>query len=411
MIFYNLGIAIYGLLVRLAVRVNRKAGLRREGLREIWERIEARVGAWEGPVVWVHAASLGEFEQGRPVIEVIRARHPGHKVLLTFFSPSGYEVRKDYPGADWVCYLPIDTPRNARRFVAIAKPQVAIFIKYEFWLNYLRQLSRRGCRTFLVSAIFNREQVFFKWYGGLFRRALRRFEHIFVQNEASQWLLQTIRVGAVTTTGDTRFDRVAAVAEAAREVPAIGQFAGGERVVVAGSTWPADEHVLLEIIKRHAGLKFVIVPHEIEADRIDKLLLNSPRPAVRYTQFDPKRDAGAQVMVVNVIGILSSIYRYGAYAYVGGGFGVGIHNTLEAAAFGIPVAFGPNYLRFREACELIELGAAMSIESADELDGWLTRLENDPAAYEQACKLSGEYVSKNRGATRKIVDYIFGQKD
>ncbi|MDR2885724.1 MAG: 3-deoxy-D-manno-octulosonic acid transferase [Rikenellaceae bacterium] len=393
--------------MRLAARFNKKADQRKAGLKDIFKRMAATIDR-SAPLVWVHAASLGEFEQGRPVIEAIRAEHPGYKIMLTFFSPSGYEVRKNYTGADYVFYLPIDTPYNARRFVQIARPEIAIFIKYEFWLNYLRQLSKAKCRIFLVSAIFRDEQIFFKWWAGTFRKGLRLFEWLFVQNMASRLLLDTIGIHNTTATGDTRFDRVAAVAGAARRIQAVEKFAAGARVMVAGSTWPPDEHIIMEMVRRHPELKFVIVPHEIVEERIEGMITRSARPVVRYTECDGGKDpSGYEVMIVDVIGILSSVYQYASYAYIGGGFGVGIHNTLEAAAFGIPVAFGPNYHRFREACDLIATGAGVSVESADELDEWLTQMEQDRPQYEDRCELSRCYVSQNMGATRKILEHIF----
>ncbi len=408
MVIYNIGIWLFGGVMRVAARFDKKLRKRRDGLRNVFENLAAAVGSRDEPLIWVHAASLGEFEQGRPIIEAIRAQYPHYKILLTFFSPSGYDIRKNYPGADYVSYLPVDTAANARRFVAIARPQVAIFIKYEFWLNYLRALAKAGSRTFLVSALFREDQIFFKWYGGIFRRGLKAFEWLFVQNMESKLLLDTIGIHNTTATGDTRFDRVASVAGAARRIAAVETLARDARVVVAGSTWPPDEHIIMEAIRRHPELKFVVVPHEIVEERIAQFIARSPRPAVRYTECDGGKDpAQYDVMVVDVIGILSSIYQYGAYAYIGGGFGAGIHNTLEAAAFGMPIAFGPNYHRFREACDLIAGGAAASIEDADELDAWLTRLEADRPAYEKNCELAECYISQNKGATKKILDHIF----
>ncbi len=394
--------------MRLAVRFNHKARQRRDGLENIFEKLKALVEPGS-PVVWVHAASLGEFEQGRPVIEALRVRRPDVRILLTFFSPSGYEVRRGYDGADWVFYLPADTPRNARRFVRTVRPQAAIFIKYEFWLNYMRQLSKVQCRTFLVSAIFNPDQIFFKPYGGVFRRGLAIFERLFVQDAASALLLDSINIRNNTVSGDTRFDRVAAVAAAARRIDEVERFAAGARIVVAGSTWPPDEHLIADMARRRPGLKFIIAPHEMDQARIERFIASSPRPAVRYTDCrDGKADpAQADVMVVDTIGILSSLYRYGAYAYIGGGFGVGIHNTLEAAAFGIPVAFGPNYHRFREARELVDSGAAISVESADELDKWMEEMEQSPKKYKATCDMAANYISKNKGATEKIINHIF----
>lgn len=406
MILYNIGIAILRFGMLIAARFNPKARLWVDGRKDIFRRMEAAIGA-DDRVIWVHSASLGEFEQGRPVIEALRESHPQHKILLTFFSPSGYEIRKNYPGADYIFYLPADSPALARRFVKIAHPEIAVFIKYEFWLNYLRELERVGCRIFIVSAIFRRNSVFFKWYGGLFRRALRRFEHVFVQNNASQELLSEIGIERVTVAGDTRFDRVATIAAAARRIEIVERFAEGSRVFVAGSTWPPDEELMMGLIAAHPELKFIVAPHEMEQQRIDRFIEQSPRRAVRYTQCDAQTDLEAvQVLVVDTIGILSSIYQYADFAYIGGGFGVGIHNTLEAATFGLPIAFGPNYLKFKEACEMIELGASCSVEDYEQLEQWLAGLESDPVLYGSLRKKSAGYINDNKGATQQFINAL-----
>ncbi len=400
---YNAAIALAGFGIRLAAPFNRKARLWSNGRRGIFERLYGAIPA-EEKIAWVHCASLGEFEQGRPLIEEIRRIHPEYKILLTFYSPSGYEIRKNYAGADYIFYLPDDTPRGARRFLEAVHPDVAVFVKYEFWLNYLKQLKASGCSTYIVSAIFRHESAFFKWYGGIFRRALGTFERIFVQDEASLALLAGIGVGNVTVAGDTRFDRVASIAASARTIGEVEAFAAGNRIFVAGSTWPADEELLAGLIAKHEELKWIVVPHEIESERIDRFIERLPCPAVRYTQCEKCPDLSAmRVMVVDTIGLLSSLYRYASFAYIGGGFGVGIHNTLEAATFGLPIAFGPNYRRFKEACDLIDLKSARSISGLAGLDSWLSELENDTQLYERACKDSAEYVRNNCGATAKII--------
>lgn len=409
MLFYNIGIGLFGLIMRLAARFNRKADQRKAGLKDIFKRMAASIDR-SAPLVWVHAASLGEFEQGRPVIEAIRAEHPGYRILLTFFSPSGYEVRKNYAGADLVFYLPIDTPRNARKFVQIARPQIAIFIKYEFWLNYLRRLRMRSTRTYVVSAIFHEKSVFFRRYGAAFRKALRAFDRIFVQNEESRNLLSSIGITRVTVSGDTRFDRVAGVAARAKKIEAVEHFAEGSKVLVAGSTWPPDEALILPLIARYPDVKFIIAPHETGRERIDALMERCPGKTVRYTDHDPAESAAAQVMVIDTIGILSSAYRYGTFGYIGGGFGAGIHNTLEAATFGLPVAFGPNYGRFKEARELIELGAAHPVADAGELDAWLGSMLDNPALLAEAKAKALSYVAHNTGATDTIMQTIFPEK-
>jgi len=410
MILYNTAIFLFLLGARIAAQFNPKAKCWLQGRRRIFERLRRTIPEGER-IFWIHCASLGEFEQGRPLIEAIRAEHPEYKILLTFFSPSGYEIRKDYPGADYIFYLPADTPRNVRRFLEIVRPEIAVFVKYEFWLNYLRQLGRSSCRTFIISAIFRSEAPFFKWYGGIFRKALKCFEQIFVQNMDSGLLLNSIGVSATSMVGDTRFDRVSAIAAAAKPLPVVERFAAGQPLFIAGSTWPPDEEMLLALIAAHPEIRFVIAPHEIDRTRIESLCSRLPRPSALYTASAPESDfTDTQVLFLDTMGMLSSAYRYARYAYVGGGFGVGIHNLLEAAVFGVPLAFGPNHRRFREALELIALGAAQEISSFAELDAWFTALESDPAHYTQAGSRAARYIIEHKGATEKIMQHIFSRK-
>lgn len=380
------------------------------GRKGLFERLSKAI-APNDRVVWVHCSSLGEFEQGRPVIEELRRLHPEYKILLTFFSPSGYEIRHNYEGADWVFYMPADTPRAARRFVAAVHPEKAVFVKYEFWLNHLAALRRSGCDTYLISAIFRPKQVFFKPRGGNFRRALRGLRHLFVQDEASARLLSGIGVEQVTIAGDTRFDRVAALAAAAPAVDTIERFAAGGKLFLAGSTWAPDEELLLEVIDRNPRLKFVVAPHEMDEGRIAHLVARCKGGALRYTELTPESNlAAAQLLIIDTIGILSSAYRYATYAYIGGGFGVGIHNTLEAATFGLPIAFGPNYERFREARDMVALGCAASVADAAELNLWLTRLGSDREAYDFCSHCARSYVERNCGATQTILEEVFGER-
>ena len=361
----------------------------------------------ENQVIWFHCASLGEFEQGRPVIEAFRAAHPDWKILLTFFSPSGYEVRKNYSGADFIFYLPADTPRNVRRFMAIFRPKIAVFVKYEFWANYLFALQRSGAKCYLVSGIFREGQSFFRPWGGMFRKVLGTFDRLFVQNEGSLQLLAGIGIDRVEVAGDTRFDRVYAIAQAAKQLPEVEQFANGANVFVAGSTWPPDEQLLLQLINSHPDVKFIIAPHEIESARIERMIAHIERPALRYTQLTPQSDlTGAGVLFIDTIGILSSVYRYGKWGYIGGGFGVGIHNTLEAATFGLPLAFGPNYARFKEACDLIAAGGACSISNYDELEQWFSGLLTSVEAWKHSSAACAEYVQSHKGATEQIMSVI-----
>lgn len=403
MIFYNISIYIYLFLAGIVARFNSKARLWTDGRKNIFALLEEAIKP-NDKIIWVHCASLGEFEQGRPVIEALRESMTEHKILLTFFSPSGYEIRKNYQGADYIFYLPADTARNAKRFISLVHPEIAVFIKYEFWLNYLSELRKSGCKTFIVSAIFRRNSVFFKWYGGLFRKALRTFEHIFVQNSASQEMLGELGLENVTVAGDTRFDRVATIAAAAKHIEIVERFTNNAPTFVAGSTWEPDEQLIVGLIAAHPELKFIIAPHEMEQQRIDRFIEQSPRKAVRYTQCTPQTDLEhTEVLIIDTIGILSSIYQYASYAYIGGGFGVGIHNTLEAATFGLPIAFGPNYHKFKEACEMIKIGASHSVSTLSELELWLNELEQDPDKHAHTRALSSNYIKENKGATNIFI--------
>lgn len=382
-----------------------------EGRRGIFGRMAEAIDP-NAPIAWFHAASLGEFEQGRPVIERFRELHPEFKILLTFFSPSGYEVRKNYAGADYIFYLPTDTPRHVRRFMKIVRPRVAYFIKYEFWVNYLLALQRAGVPTYIFSTIFRPGQSFFRWHGGLMRRALRTFDRIFVQNEESKALLEGIGINRVTLAGDTRFDRVYAIARGAREVPEVAQFAEGAEVLIAGSTWPPDEQLLLELIERNPTLKLIIAPHEIDSARIEKFIARTTAQCLRFTQLDPKSDLrSARVLFIDTIGLLSSLYRYGRWGYIGGGFGTGIHNTLEAATFGLPLAFGPKYDKFQEAKDLIALGGACSIDGFEPLAAWLDRLRGDAMLFDAASGACRDYVEQHVGATELILSQSFATQE
>lgn len=410
MFIYNIGIYLYVILVKIASLFNPKAKLWVNGRRGWKSRLAAAFVPGDR-VVWVHSASLGEFEQGRPIIEAIRAEHPEYKILLTFFSPSGYEIRKNYTGVDYVCYLPADTPANVKQFLSTVRPEIAIFIKYDFWLNYLSGLNKMGSRIFVVSSIFRRNSVFFKWYGGAFRRVLGYFEQLFVQNEESQRLLAEIGIDKVTRAGDTRFDRVASIALSSKKIDLVERFAADSSVFVAGSTWPADETIIEQLIKNRPDLKFIIAPHEIESDRIDAMISRIEGRVVRYMQCAADTDVDrARVMFIDTIGILSSVYRYADYAYIGGGFGVGIHNTLEAATFGLPVAFGPNYAKFREAREMIALGTAHSIADYDALAVWVDGLCRDKQHYNKIRGMAAGYIKQNRGATEIIMNRVFGKQ-
>ena len=368
--------------------------------------------ARSGRVVWIHAASLGEFEQGRPVIERIKRDMPDASVVVTFFSPSGYEIRKNYPLADHIFYLPSDTPANVRRFIDAVRPDVAIFIKYEFWLNYLNELHCRAIPTYLISAIFRPTQVHFRPWGKMWRRALECYNTIFVQDKASKSLLEGVGYMHTVVAGDTRFDRVAEIARNAKRIPIIEQFTKGAPLFVAGSTWGKDEELLIELINAHPDIRFVVAPHEMNEARMQHLEHSIHSGVIRYTQTDETSDFSlTQVLILDTIGILSSAYGYARWAYIGGGFGVGIHNTLEAATFGLPIAFGPNYHKFREARELIECGAAVSITSAAELKVWFAPLKADGAPLQKASSSARNYTKEHCGATETIIGHIFSERD
>lgn len=398
-IFYSAGIYLYGALIALAALFNRKARMLWRGQRGALRELRRKADPSK-EYVWVHAASLGEFEQGRPIIERLKSEHPDTPVLLTFFSPSGYEVRKNYAGADVVAYLPLDTPRAAAALVRTVRLSKAIFIKYEFWPNFLLALQRAGVPTYIVSAIFRPDQLFFRPYGKWYLGLLGTFRHIFVQNEASARLLREHGIDRVSVAGDTRFDRVAAQARMAREFPLVQRFCEGSRVIVAGSTWPHDEALLADYLHAHEGVKLIMVPHEVHKAHLYDLFKLLGGDYVRYSEATDVNILTSRCLVVDVVGILSSLYRYADVAYVGGGFGVGIHNTLEAAVYGVPVVFGPNYRKFREACELVAAGGGFSVNDYEGLAGCLDMLLDNGAA---AGKTAGEYVSRNTGATDTIL--------
>lgn len=409
MLIYNICIALYARLVALVALWNEKARLWHEGRKGIFDKMRQSIKP-EDKVVWIHVASLGEFEQGRPIIEQMRKEKLDYKILVTFFSPSGYEIRKNYNGADYIFYLPADTPGNVKKFLDIAHPEIAIFIKYEFWLNYLYELKRRNIRSFVVSAIFRKNSTFFKWYGTHWRKALESFEQMFVQNEESKELLHSIGFDNVVVAGDTRFDRVAELAKVVKPISIVERFKGESRLFVAGSTWGPDEEILQELINENPEVKFVVAPHEMEEGRINKIISATKAGAVRYTRCDETTDfSSTQVLILDTIGILSSVYSYAEWSYIGGGFGVGIHNTLEAATFALPIAFGPNYHKFKEARDMVALGAATKVESAAELKAWFAPLRDDKEFLKRVSSTAKNYTVKNQGATPLIMKVVFNK--
>ena len=397
---YSLGIYLMALGVRVAALFKEKLRKMVQGHRATWQMLRALSG--KDTYVWFHAASLGEFEQGRPLMERLRREHPEKKILLTFFSPSGYEVRKNYDGADLVCYLPFDTPLNARRFVKLARPEAAFFIKYEFWRNYIEVLYKRGIPCYSVSSIFRENQIFFRPYGRGYARCLSRMTHLFVQNETSRRLLEGIGVTNVDVVGDTRFDRVLDIRNAAKPLPLAERFAGCWKVLVAGSSWPQDEEIIIPYFNKHPNLKLVLAPHVVSEEHLQAIERQLARPALRYSKATPKAVAEADCLIIDCYGLLSSIYRYASMAYVGGGFGVGIHNVPEAAVYGVPVIIGPNNKKFREAQALLRCGGCKEIAGAADfeqiMDAWLS----DKEALATAGKAAGSYIADNAGAADRI---------
>lgn len=405
-VLYNTAIFFYHLAIHIYSRFNSKAKLWVEGRKNIFTKLKSAIKRNE-KIAWFHCASMGEFEQGRPVIEAFRNEFPQFKILLTFFSPSGYEVRKNYEGADHVFYLPIDTKKNAEKFISIVNPEIAVFIKYEFWYHYLNTLHKKQIPAFLVSAIFRNDQHFFRWYGTLFRRILRNLTQVFVQDEVSRAVLDSIGLKNHTISGDTRFDRVYEIAMQVEEIPLIRQFKQDKKLFIAGSTWQQDEKLLIEIINNYnSGLKSIIAPHEITEENIQRMVSEIKHKTTRFSEANDEEIGNAKVLIIDNIGMLSSLYQYGDIAYIGGGLSKGIHNILEAAAFAMPVVFGPNYHKFQEANDLIEKGGAFSIKNYTELENKIRFLLSDEYVLKMASEISRNYVKYKRGATGIILDHV-----
>lgn len=417
-VLYTIAIYLYTLGIRLAALFgHRNARLMARGWRQGKRSLP---DSQSEKTVWFHAASLGEFEQARPVLEGFRERHPDHRVLLTFFSPSGYEVRKNYELADIVRYLPMDTPRNVRRFLDTYRPTIVFFVKYEFWFNYLDELKKRGITTYIFSAIFREDQYFFKWYGRWFLNQLKRcFSFFFVQNAISMQSLQYLGdIDECMITGDTRFDRVHQIAEAAERNGVVEAFLDGHdgKTLVAGSTWPPDEALIRQLAADNKRLKVILAPHVISEEHLQQIEKNFP-DSIRYSVLKDLKESkdlkDTQVLIIDNIGLLSQLYRYATVAYIGGGFGVGIHNILEAVTFGKPVLFGPNYRKFQEAHDIIACGGGWSHRTYDELLDHLTPLLEDTESYEKASQACKDYMGRKIGGTRKIlthVDEFFGEE-
>ena len=413
---YN--IVIYFVLwgIAIASLFNEKVRKMWRGEREAFKILKQKVDP-NAKYIWFHAASLGEFEQGRPLMERIRKEYPQYKILLTFYSPSGYEVRKNYEGADIICYMPVDTRLNAIRFLRLVRPVMAFFIKYEFWSNFLHILKHRNIPTYSVSSIFREDQVFFKWYGRSYAGVLKCFTRFFVQNEESKRLLEGIGITAVDVVGDTRFDRVLQIKEAAKQLPICEAFRTGVassqsanvphhdfKVFVAGSSWPPDENIFIPFFNEHKDWRLLIAPHVIAEEHLKLILsLIKGKKVVRYTQTTPEEAAEADVLIIDCFGLLSSMYNYGDVAYIGGGFGVGIHNTLEAAVWNMPVIFGPNNKKFQEAQGLLKSGGGFEINTYEDFSGLMSSLMNDDTFLKQAGDKAGAFVAHLAGATDKVL--------
>lgn len=402
---YNLVIYIYLFGVKLAALFSSKPAKMVKGHREVFDILRDKIDR-NARYIWFHAASLGEFEQGRPLIERIRKEYPEYRILQTFFSPSGYKVRKNYQGADIVCYLPFDTPRNVRRFIEMVNPCMVFFIKYEFWQNYLNTLYKKGIPVYSVSSIFRPNQIFFRWYGKDYRKVLKTFSHLFVQNEVSEKLLASIGVTDVTIVGDTRFDRVLDICTVAKDLPLVKAFKGNSKTFVAGSSWGPDEDIFIRYFNEHLEMKLVIAPHVVSDSHLKEIMEKVKRPCVRYTEATEENVSKADCLIIDCYGLLSSIYRYGDISYIGGGFGVGIHNVLEAAVYGIPVIFGPNNKKFREAQHLLEKKGGFEINDYEEFKSLMDRFLTDNSYLQQAGNAAGDYVKNNSGALEKIMKAI-----
>lgn len=408
---YNLAIFLYSFCVRLVAPHHRKAGLMVNGHKEIFDKLEKEIDP-QSKYIWIHAASLGEFEQGRPIMEEIKKNHPQYKILLTFFSPSGYEIRKNYPLADVVTYLPFDKKKNVKRFLDLAKPHKAIFIKYEFWFNFIEQLYKRKVPIYMVSAIFRSTQFFFKKGGKKYCEKLKMYKTICLQDENSKELLASVGItDNVAVCGDTRFDRVLDISKEARDLPTVKAFTTAKdgskiKTLVSGSSWLKDEEIFVQYFNSNKDIKLIIAPHEVDETHLRKIESLIQRPFIRFSDATKDNVNEYDCLIIDSFGLLSSIYRYGEIAYVGGGFGIGIHNVLEAAVYGMPVLFGPNFKKFREACELIECGGAYCIHDYNSFSSLMEELLNYPETLKSAENAAGNYVKNNSGVVKKIMKIL-----
>ena len=406
-LLYTFAIHLYAFCVEMLSPFVRKARMTRIGQWHTNGILRKKIDR-NADYIWFHAASLGEFEQGRPMMEKLKILHPEYKILLTFFSPSGYEVRKNYAIADVICYLPFDTPYKVKKFLTLARPKMAIFIKYEFWLNYLTELKKRDIKTYIISAIFRPEQLFFRWYGAWYRKALHCYTRLFVQNEESKALPAKYGIENVDVCGDTRMDRVVEIWEQARLLPEIKAFTDDHKtILIVGSSWPEDEDIIIPYFNEHPDLKLIIAPHEIHHEHLLYIQSLIQRPFIKLSEVTVENIGAFDCVIIDSFGLLSSVYRYGNIAYVGGGFGRGIHNTPEAAVYDIPVIFGPKYHKFKEARDLIACGGGFSVNGRPEFETIIDELMNNPARCQESGRNAGEFIRKNAGATDKIMSVIF----
>lgn len=404
-LIYQFGIYAYYVLILIASAFNSKAKLWIEGRRAQKEFIKLPLP--KAKRIWFHFASLGEFEQGRVLLEKIKSEYKDYNIIISFFSPSGYEVRKNFPLAEKVYYLPIDTKQNAIDFLNHINPDFIFFNKYEYWHHYIKEAEKRNIPLFVNSAIFRNNQIYFKWYGHFYRNILRSVRFFFIQNDESADLLSSIKINNFAICGDTRFDRVFENSINPKTDSIVEEFCKGHKVIVAGSTWPKDEELIKEMSNNLNSLKLIIVPHELSKAHLDNIRNLFNGKLNFYTDcLKSNLIPNENILVIDTIGLLSSIYKHGKYCFIGGGFGAGIHNTLEAAAYGKPIFFGPNYEKFSEAKELIKLGAAVSINNAVELINSIEKFEKDSSEYDTACKNSKDFVLNNKGASNKIIDYL-----
>lgn len=406
-VLYNLVVFLADFALRFLAMMSPKMKLFVDGRKDVFEKLSDAIKTTD-QTLWFHAASLGEYEQGLPVMEQMRSKFPNHKIILTFFSPSGYEVRKNNTMADVTLYLPLDSAANAKKFIALAHPELVFFIKYEYWPNYLNELQKQNIRAFLISGIFRENQLFFKWYGGFYRNALDSFEYFFVQNTTSEQLLRRLGKTNVSLSGDTRFDRVAAILEKDNYLPFIDEFKNNTLTVVVGSSWPMDEELLVRLINQNTmPLKWIVAPHNIKVEQIDTLKKSIDKKVVLYSEKDTHNLAEFDVFIIDTIGILTKIYSAGDLAYVGGGFGnPGVHNVLEPATFGLPILMGPNYSHFAEAIELVNRGGCLPIENTDQLKELLEKLIQDENYRRNIGQICASFVQQNTGATRNILSYF-----